>query len=296
MQAAVSGWPIGVPTLTGARALVALLKPRVLALLLFAGATGTLLAVGGWPGWQPLALLSVVGGTATAGCSVLNQCIESRTDRLMTRTRLRPLVTGAVRFRQAALLGLVLAIVPPLLAWRINPALALSVAGGAVIYLLLYSAWLKPRTSLNIVIGGAAGSCAVVAGGAAVGAWRHPAVALLALLIFLWTPVHFWSLALAHRDDYARAGIPMLPVASPSAATRWCGLYALASGLCALALGAVAPLGPGWPVLAALATGVLGWFSVAAVRDPYGVAALRLFQVANVYLAVLLAGVWVALL
>ena len=95
-----------------------------------------------------------------------------------------------------------------------NPALATAIGVGAIIYIGVYTIWLKPRSILNIVIGGAAGSMAVISGGAASHAWNSAGVLSLALLVFIWTPTHFWSLAMAYRNDYASAGFPMLPVKS----------------------------------------------------------------------------------
>ncbi len=112
-----------------------------------------------------------------------------------------------------------------------NPALAISNAFGAVIYIGVYTVWLKPRTVLNIVIGGAAGSMAAISGGAACHAWKEPGVLALALLIFAWTPTHFWSLAMAYRKDYAEAGFPMLPVnISMRQGAWWVAVHTIATG------------------------------------------------------------------
>ena len=119
-----------------------------------------------------------------------------------------------------------------------NPALALFLTLGAIIYIGVYTLWLKPRSPLNVVIGGAAGSCAVLSGGAAVGAWSDPGVLALALLVFFWSPTHFWSLALACREDYERAGTPMLPVVTTARrAATWGLIHAMASGVAGLAPG-----------------------------------------------------------
>jgi protoheme IX farnesyltransferase len=102
-----------------------------------------------------------------------------------------------------------------------DPALAISNALGTIIYIGVYTIWLKPRTILNIVIGGAAGSMAVISGGAASHVWNGPGVLALSLLVFAWTPTHFWSLAMAYRKDYAQAGFPMLPVNMTMRQASW---------------------------------------------------------------------------
>ena len=118
--------------------------------------------------------------------------------------------------------GVGLILLPSLVMLPFNPALSFFLILGAIIYVGVYTIWLKPRTLLNIVIGGAAGSAAVLSGSAAVGNWNDPGALVLSLLLFLWTPFHFWSLALLYRDDYARSDVPMLPVhTTPRQAAWW---------------------------------------------------------------------------
>jgi protoheme IX farnesyltransferase len=113
-----------------------------------------------------------------------------------------------------------------------------------VIYIWVYTLWLKPRTWLNIIIGGAAGSCAVLSGGAAAGNWAEPGVLALALLVYAWTPTHFWSLALAYREDYARAGVPMLPViVSAQTSANWITFHTATIAVIALLMGLHPALG-----------------------------------------------------
>jgi protoheme IX farnesyltransferase len=160
---------------------------------------------------------------------------------------------------------------------------------GAGIYIGIYTIWLKPRTRLNIVIGGAAGSAAVLSGSAAAGNWNEPGAVVLALLVFLWTPAHFWSLAIAYRDDYARGGIPMLPVQTePRTAAVWVLLHASGAVLAALALAAHPALGWLYLATAGLASAVLLALSALLIAEPGKKRALALFHGSNLYLGMVI--------
>jgi protoheme IX farnesyltransferase len=153
----------------------------------------------------------------------------------------------------------------------------------------VYTLWLKPRSVLNVVIGGAAGSAAVLSGGAAAGHWTDPGVIGLALLLFAWSPMHFWCLALAYREDYARAGVPMLPViASQRRAVFWMLAHALATAVLGLALAAHPALGWLYLLPVAPATAWLLRESARLVTDYSGARALYVFKVSNGYLALVL--------
>lgn len=272
------------------RTLVVLFKLRVVALLLFAAVAGAFLGAGGWPGSGPLTLLIVTGGLAAAGASAINEYLEREPDARMGRTRHRPLVVGAIaRPDWVPILGTAMVVIPALAVLSRNSALALFLALGAVIYVGVYTVWLKPRTPLNIVIGGAAGSCAVLSGGAAAGAWADPGVLALALLVFLWTPIHFWSLALVYREDYARAGVPMLPVTTtPRQSAFWSLVHGVATGLTGLALALHPALGLLYLVPVAAATAYLvgeGW---RLLIHPESRRAWRVFHASNLYLALIL--------
>jgi protoheme IX farnesyltransferase len=187
------------------------------------------------------------------------------------------------------ILGPSLAVLPS------NPALAFFLLLGAAIYVGVYTIWLKPRTLLNIVIGGAAGSAAVLSGSAAAGMWNQPAAVLLALLLFVWTPTHFWSLAIVYRNDYARSNTPMLPVqTSLRQAASWVLLHTGATAFAALALAVVQP-SLGWLYLIpiGLATIDLIIRNVRLLATPSPKLALSLFKASNIYLTlvVLLASV-----
>ncbi|MFQ5419282.1 MAG: protoheme IX farnesyltransferase, partial [Anaerolineae bacterium] len=182
---------------------VILFKLRIVVLLLLAAAGGAFLAAGGWPGTGSMLLVLVTGGMAAAGASALNQYLERELDKQMGRTRKRPLPAGEIQFPGWVLAaGIALVAAPVLVVLPFNPTLSFFLLLGAVIYVGVYTIWLKPRSVLNIVIGGAAGSAAVLSGGAAVDAWQSSGVLMLALLLFVWTPTHFWSLAIIYRHDY----------------------------------------------------------------------------------------------
>jgi heme o synthase len=268
------------------KSLLVLFKVRVVFLLLGVAVAGACLAARGWPPPGRLALLLVAGGSAAAGASAINQYLERRLDARMQRTRQRPLVTGALASEWVPFLGALMILVPVLAVLPSHPALAVFLLLGAAIYLGVYSLWLKPRSLLNVVVGGAAGSAAVLSGSAVAGVWHDPGALLLALVVFLWTPTHFWSLAIAYRDDYAQGGFPMLPVQStPRAAAGWILLHTSGAGVAALAL-AVHPL-LGWPygLVAGLATVGLLVLNLRLLAQPTRPRALVLFHASNLYLA-----------
>ena len=180
-------------------------------------------------------------------------------------------------------------VLPALLVLPFNPELSFFLVLGAVIYVGIYTLWLKPRTLLNIVIGGAAGSAAVLSGSAAAGAWNDPGALLLALLVFLWTPTHFWSLAIAYREDYARGGFPMLPVKTTSRAAAWWVLvHTSGATVAAVALAAHPALGWLYLLPVGLATVVLILLNSRLIIDPSRPRALALFHASNLYLATVL--------
>ena len=294
MNAQARAYPIPAPVAANVKTMlgqvIVLFKLRVVALLVLLSVGGALLASGGRLPLGRLVLLLVTGTLSSAGASAINQYLEREQDVHMERTRRRPLAMGVVA-RPGTVLeaGVGLVILAVMLALPFSAALAAFLAAGALIYVAVYTIWLKPRTLLNIVIGGAAGSCAVLSGGAAGGHWADPGVVALALLVLVWTPTHFWSLAQAYRDDYARADFPMLPVVvGPRAAAWWITLHTGATATIALALAAHPALG--WPYLlpTGLATLWLGWYSVRLILDPGRTQALRLFKTSNAYLGLVL--------
>jgi heme o synthase len=203
------------PTRAAARArdYFSLAKPGISALICLVAVGGFLLASPASIVWSRLGILVAAGFAASAGAAMLNHYLDRDLDARMKRTRGRPLPDARI-----APGGIVAALGVGLLALGIgaatvllNPLTGFSIFLGGITYVVVYTAWLKRRSSWNIVIGGFAGSAPALAGSAAaVGGWT-PGVIAFAVLVFLWTPPHFWSLALLLRDDYARAGLPMLP-------------------------------------------------------------------------------------
>jgi protoheme IX farnesyltransferase len=278
--------------------LVVLFKLRVVMLLLFAALGGAMLGSAGAPALGDLLLLLVTGALSASGASALNEYLERTRDGAMKRTRRRPLVTGQYSARLVLILGsgmVGLASALALLAG--NPALAFWLAAGALIYVGIYTIWLKPRSALNVVIGGAAGSAAVLSGGAAVGHWADPGVIVLALLLFTWSPMHFWSLALAYRNDYERAGVPMLPVvASPRRAVFWMLAHVAATGALGLLLATQDGLGLLYLIPVLLMTLWVLREAARLITDYTGSRALSVFKVSNIYLSVVLMAVCFATL
>lgn len=285
--------PIILPTTRFAevwRAAMVLFKVRIVGLLLFAGMGGAFIATGGWPGWVPLLWMTLTGGIAAMGASALNQYFEQGADAHMRRTKRRPLVTGAVAHpKWIPGVAAAMIFIPSLVALPFNPPLAIFSIAGAIIYAGVYTIWLKPRTVLNIVIGGLAGTCAVICGGAAAGNWAHPGVLTLGLLVFLWTPTHFWSLAIMCREDYAKVNVPMLPVrASLRDSALWVLVHALGTGFAALALGALPGFGWLYFIPVALLTLDLLRRCAQLIADPSTARAKSLFIASNAYLAAVL--------
>jgi protoheme IX farnesyltransferase len=190
-----------------------LTKPKVVALITFTAIVGTLLAS---PGMPPLDALvwGNLGIALASGCAAtINHVLDRRIDEQMNRTRARPLPTGQLNERQALIFAAVLGTTAmAILAFLVNLLTAVLTFASLIGYAVVYTMWLKRATSQNIVIGGAAGAAPPVLGWAAVTNTIDPNALLLFLIIFVWTPPHFWALAIARRDEYARAGIPMLPV------------------------------------------------------------------------------------
>ena len=256
-------------------------------------------AVAGWavtPGeaiapWQFVVLaLSVLVSSAAAGA--FNQYAERDLDARMQRTRGRPFVSGALRHGShwLWLIGSMTLVSVLAAGIALNPFAALYVFLGAFFYAIVYTVWLKRRTWLNIVIGGLSGSFAVLAGSAAATPALGPEALALALVLFLWTPPHFWSLAIAYREDYAGAGVPMLPVVIGDAGCA----RAIFWGTLALVIASLAPalFSLGWIYLcAALAGGgYLLWTSAALLLEPTRARAMTNFHASLVQLSVVLLG------
>jgi len=205
-----------------ARQYLELTKPRVVALIVFTAVIGMFLAVPGMVPLRPLVFGTVGIWLAAASAAAINHLIDQRIDRVMFRTAHRPLPTGALTPMQVLVFAVALgALAMAILVALVNPLTAALTFASLIGYAIVYTAWLKRATPQNIVIGGAAGAAPPVLGWAAVTGQVHPYALLLFLIIFVWTPPHFWALAIFRRDDYSRAQVPMLPVTHGVEYTRW---------------------------------------------------------------------------
>src|ERR1700735_5345114 len=228
-----------------AGAYVALTKPRIIELLLVTTLPTMIVAQRGIPSlWLMVATL-LGGAFAAGGANAINMFVDRDIDKKMQRTRKRPLVTGAVAPRNALIFAIALEAISfaELWAW-VNPLSAVLAVSATLFYVFFYTLWLKRRSSQNIVVGGAAGAVPVLVGGAAVTGSLSWAPVVLFAVIFIWTPPHFWSLAVRYKEDYAAADVPMLPVvASMKRTTREIVLYTVALVAVTLLFGPVAHLG-----------------------------------------------------
>jgi protoheme IX farnesyltransferase len=199
---------------------IALMKPRVMSLVMFTALVGLLVAPGPLdPGRGLIALLCIAAGAGGAG--VLNMWYDADVDAMMSRTAMRPIPSGRVSRTQALIFGLTLASVATgLLGFMSNKIAAALLAFTIFFYVVVYTIWLKRRTPQNIVIGGVAGALPPVIGWVVSAGRIDIEPLILFLIIFMWTPAHFWALSLNHAGEYARAGIPMLPVVAGRAETK----------------------------------------------------------------------------
>ena len=199
-----------------------LTKPRVVALIVFTAVIGMFLAVPGLPPWRPVLFGSLGIWLAASSAAAINHLLDQRIDALMVRTAHRPLPTGGLNSRQVLVFAVVLgALSMILLVCQVNVLTAWLTFASLIGYAIVYTGYLKRATPQNIVIGGAAGAAPPVLGWAAISNTVDPHALLLFLIIFIWTPPHFWALAIFRREDYARALIPMLPVIYGVTYTRW---------------------------------------------------------------------------
>ena len=198
-----------------------LTKPRVVALIVLTAIVGTLLATPGMPPLDALIFGNLGIALAAASAAAVNHVLDRRIDAQMARTRLRPLPTGHLSPAQALTFALVLGVLSMVvLVAFVNVLTAVLSFGSLILYAVLYTVWLKRATPQNIVIGGAAGAAPPVLGWVAVTNHIDAHALLLFMIIFAWTPPHFWALAIARRHDYAKANVPMLPVTHGVAFTR----------------------------------------------------------------------------
>ncbi len=272
-------------------AYIALTKPRIVELLLTTTVPAMILAEKGMPsGW--LIIATVLGGTlAAGGANATNMVIDRDIDSLMKRTQNRPLVTGVIQPRPALVFAISLQVIAFVQLWLTVNLLTASLAVGAgLFYIFVYSLWLKRSYKSNIVIGGAAGAVPVLVGWAAVtNTIEWPAVVLF-LLMFLWTPPHFWALAIKYEDDYSAADVPMLPtVVSRDETARKILQYSVAVWISSGVLLVVAGLGIIYGIAAFVAGGLFVFYSYRLVKKPEPAVAMRVFTFSITFVTVLFA-------
>ena len=277
---------------------IALMKLRVVELLLITTVPTMVLAEGGWPSFS-LILITLLGGTLGAGgANAINMYIDRDIDGLMERTKNRPLVTGLIAPRHALIFAMGLEIVSFGVLWAgANLAAAALCLSATLFYVFVYSLWLKRTSKQNIVIGGAAGAVPVLVGWAAVTNSLSWEAWLLFLVIFLWTPPHFWALAIRHSDDYKAAGVPMLPVVeSEKKVIRAMIGYCAATVAASLALIPVAGMGWVYTVLAIVLGAAFLGGTIALGRKPSPAASMKLFSFSISYLSLVFVGLTIDVL
>ena len=268
---------------------VALTKPRIIELLLVTTVPTMFVARQGVPSvW--LMVATVLGGTlAAGGANAVNMVVDRDIDSLMERTRERPLVTGVMTPRAALVFAVTLEVAA--FAWflaTVNLLSAVLAVSATFFYVFVYTLWLKRTSTQNIVIGGAAGAVPVLVGWSAVTNSLAWAPVVLFLVMFFWTPPHFWALAIKYRDDYAAAGVPMLPAVASLEETASCIiLYTVILVALSVVFAPVAGMGLLYLVSALVLGAVFGAFALAVRRDPGERTAMRLFTYSITYITLL---------
>jgi heme o synthase len=251
-------------------AYVALTKPRIIELLLVTTVPTMIVAEQGMPSpW--LIACTVLGGTlAAGGANAMNMVVDRDIDRLMERTKNRPLVTGAMSPRAALTFAICLEVVAFLFLWgTVNLLSAVLAVAACLFYVFVYTLWLKRTSSRNIVIGGAAGAVPTLIGWSSVTGTLDWAPVILFAIIFYWTPPHFWALAIRYRDDYAAADVPMLPVVESLHRTsvRIVG-YTLLLWALTVVFSPVAGMGHLYLGSALVLGGIFTWYALQLLRTP----------------------------
>jgi protoheme IX farnesyltransferase len=270
-------------------AYLALTKPRIIELLLITTVPTMIVAERGWPGlW--LVVATVIGGTfAAGGANAVNMYVDRDIDKIMKRTEGRPLVTGEIEPRNALIFSVALLVIAGVwLAAFVNVLSAVFALVAAAFYIFVYTLWLKRTSKQNIVIGGAAGCMPVLVGWAAVtnGIGWEPVV--LFGVIFLWTPPHFWALAVKYRDDYSAANVPMMPsVDSLESTARQMLAYTLAVWALSLVFTPIASMGWIYTAVAFVAGALFTFYVVKLLREPTPKRAMTVFSFSITYLSAL---------
>ena len=272
-----------------------LTKPRVVALIVFTALVGMFLAVPGLPPWRETVFGLLGIWLAAASAAAINHLIDQRIDKVMARTANRPLATGTLRPVQVLVFALALgAASMAILVLLVNVLTAALTFASLIGYAVIYTGFLKRATPQNIVIGGIAGAAPPLLGWAAVtnmqGQWDWAHALLLVLIIFVWTPPHFWALAIFRREDYARALVPMLPVTHGVAYTRWQILiYTVLLVLVTLLPTAIGMSGLFYLGGAVVLGLVFLWYAWRLLDPPDEFFAMRMFNYSVVYLMALFA-------
>ncbi len=277
-----------------------LTKPRVITLLLFSAYAGAVFASRGIPDWLTSLAILLGGSLASGGAGAINQSIEDDIDVSMRRTRQRAVASGRVSKKNAMLFGLLLNVLAfVVFVYGANVMAAFFAMLGSVIYIFVYTLWLKKTTIQNIVIGGAAGALPPVVGWTAVTNSLNIEALFLFAIVFFWTPPHFWALSLLMKEDYEKANIPMMPVVIGETATRYSiFLYTLILlVLCLMFYMYTAVLGFIFIVSSITLTAIFSYYSIQLMRLKNRGAALRLYKFSLLYLfllltAVMVDGVW----
>jgi protoheme IX farnesyltransferase len=268
---------------------IALTKPRIVELLLVTTIPTMFVAARHVPPLQLIVMTIVGGALAAGGANALNMVYDRDIDALMERTKNRPLVTGVITPRAATLFSVTLELGAFALLWStVNALSAVLALSATAFYLGVYTMWLKRSSPQNIVIGGAAGAVPVLVGWSAVTGHLGLAPFVMFGVIFLWTPPHFWALAVRYRDDYANARVPMLPsITDLRTVTRRITGYVVALWVVSLLLAPVAHLNIGYVAVAFVAGGAFFLYALALMRDPSPRRAMKLFGFSITYLTTL---------
>jgi protoheme IX farnesyltransferase len=273
------------------KAYLALTKPRIIELLLITTVPTMVVAARGLPGLG-LVVATVAGGAlAAGGANAINMYVDRDIDALMKRTANRPLVTGAMTPRAALTFAIALEVVAFIELWAlVNLLSAVLAVAATLFYVFVYTLWLKRTSSSNIVVGGAAGAVPVLIGWSAVTNSLGLAPVVLFAVIFVWTPPHFWALAIKYKDDYTAASVPMLPsVASFATVARQIVLYTVALWVASLVFVPVAGMGAIYTTAAVGLGAVFLLFSVQLQREHSAARAMRLFSYSISYVTLLFA-------
>jgi heme o synthase len=269
---------------------ITLTKPRIMSLLLLTGGAGAFVGAAGVPAWGAFAFTMVGLALACGGASALNHYLDRDIDKLMgARTATRPVASGRVAPERALEFGLALSALSfVLLDSLVNLPTALLALGGNLFYVLVYTRWLKRSTAQNIVIGGAAGAVPPLVGYAGASGHLGWAALVMFVVVFVWTPPHFWALALMLKEHYANANVPMLPVTRGEQETaRQIVRYTVLLIAVTLAPVALGTFGLVYGIAAAALGAIFVWYAIALRRTLERVAAVRLFHYSLLYLALL---------